>query len=216
MEPGLHTPLLDLFRRGEVDRDIRLMAAEGAIGLHPDEQSRLLELLSADPDPEIATAAQGTLAASIDRPVEPEPEPAEDATTREASAMEKLARMNPAQRMARAMRGTREERAILIRDPNKIVAVAVLSSPRMSDSEVEAIAKMTNVSDDVLRIIGNSRAWTKNYSVVFALVKNPKTPLAVSMNLLPRLNEKDVKLLSTDRNISDVLRLTARKKLTVR
>jgi len=122
--------------------------------------------------------------------------------------------MSPAQRLALAMRGTREERAILIRDPNKIVAVAVLSSPKVTDSEVENIAKMVNVSDDVLRIIGHTRAWMKNYGIVSALTKNPKTPVGVSLNLLSRLLEKDVKGLANDRNIPDVLRLAARKRLT--
>ena len=121
--------------------------------------------------------------------------------------------MNPAQRLALAMRGTREERGILIRDPNKIVATAVLSSPKVTSSEVEAIAKMANVSDEILRIIGNTRAWVKSYAVVSALTKNPKTPLAVSMNLLSRLNESDRKRLAADRNVPDVLRIAARKNM---
>jgi hypothetical protein len=111
------------------------------------------------------------------------------------------------------MKGTREERAILIRDPNKIVAVAVLSSPKLSEAEVEAIAKMANVSDEILRIIGNTRAWVKSYRVVSALTRNPKTPPAIAMNLLSRLQEKDVKLLVSDRNVPDSLRMAARRKL---
>ena len=113
------------------------------------------------------------------------------------------------------MKGSREERAILIRDPNKIVAAAVLSSPKLTEIEVESIARMANVSEDVLRIIAANRAWMKNYQVALALTKNPKTPVAVSMNLLARLNERDLKTISTDRNVSDVLRMTARKKLVM-
>ena len=120
--------------------------------------------------------------------------------------------MNPAQRLGWAMKGTRTERAILIRDPNKIVALAVLSSPRLSEPEVEAIAKMANVSDEILRVIGNTRAWVKSYRVVAALTRNPKTPLALSMKLMSRLTERDVKLLMADRNVPDVLRLAARRK----
>jgi hypothetical protein len=104
------------------------------------------------------------------------------------------------------MKGNREERAILIRDPNRIVTAAVLSSPKMNDTEVASIAKMQNVSEDVLRTIAHNRAWLKNYSVVLAVVKNPKTPVALSMNLMARLSEKDLKLLSTDRNVPDALR----------
>jgi hypothetical protein len=132
-----------------------------------------------------------------------------------ASTVQKIAGLNVAQRMALAMKGSREERAVLIRDPNKIVGVSVLSSPKMTESEIESIAKMANVSDEILRMIGFSRAWTKNYAVVHALVKNPKTPVAMSMNFLSRLNDKDLRSLSSNRNVPDVLRVTARKKVVI-
>jgi hypothetical protein len=123
--------------------------------------------------------------------------------------------MNVAQRLSLAMKGSREERAILIRDPNKIVGAAVLSSPKLTDTEVESIARMATISEELLRIIANTRAWMKNYQVAVALAKNPKTPVAVSMNLLSRLNERDLRMLSSDRNVPDVLRLTARKKVVI-
>jgi hypothetical protein len=133
----------------------------------------------------------------------------------EKSAMQRLAEMNVPQKMARATKGTREERAILIRDPNKLIAVAVLSSPKLTDSEVESIAKMSSVSDEILRIISHNRNWMKSYLVVSALARNPKTPLAVSMNLLSRLSEKDLRTLSTNRNVPEVLRTTARQKIVI-
>lgn len=220
MESGTATPLLDFFRRGGVDRDIRLMAAQCVLGLRPHEQQGILELLVTDEDAEIAAAAQANLRAMTGAgvpaaPAAPETTDAADGSEDgERSALERIAAMSPPQRLALAMRGTREERAILIRDPNKIVSAAVLSSPKISDSEVESIAKMANVSEDVLRTIGQTRAWVKNYAVVSALARNAKTPIGVSLNLLPRLLEKDVKALTTDRNIPEVLRLAARKRLT--
>ena len=72
-------------------------------------------------------------------------------------------------------------RAILIRDPNRMVAAAVLSCPKVNDAEVEAFAKMGNVSEEILRTIAMSRAWTKNYGVLLALVKNSKTPVALTL-----------------------------------
>lgn len=222
MEPGGGTPLLDFFKRGEVDRDIRLMAAQGVLGLRAHEQLGLLELLVNDQDPEIAETAKASLKIMSEGPpsgeapapdVE-EAEEVEEKKPKEGSTLQRIAAMSPAQRLARATKGTREERAILIRDPNKIVAAAVLSSPKVTDSEVEGIAKMANVSEDVLRIIGHTRAWMKNYSIVAALTKNPKTPIAISLNLLGRLHEKEVKMLTSDRNVPDVLRLAARKRLT--
>jgi hypothetical protein len=133
----------------------------------------------------------------------------------EQSAMERLSKMNVPQRLARATKDTREERAILIRDTNRMIAVAVLSSPKLSEPEVESIAKMANVSEEILRIIANTRNWMKNYGIVAALTKNPKTPLPVSMNLLQRLNDKDLRMLSINRNIPEVLRTTARKKIVI-
>ena len=111
-----------------------------------------------------------------------------------------------------ASKGTREQRAQLIRDPNRMVAAAVLSSPKLTDAEVEAFAKMANVSEEVLRVIGTNRTWLKNYGVVLGLVRNPKTPPAISMQLMHRLVERDVKMLSVDRNVPEVLRLAARKR----
>jgi hypothetical protein len=143
----------------------------------------------------------------------PEPAPvAEDEDTQ--TTHQRIAAMSVAQRVGVAMKGSREERAILIRDPNRIVTAAVLSSPKMTETEAAAIAKMQNVSEDVLRTIAHNRAWLKNYSVVLAVVKNPKTPVALSMNLMARLSEKDLKLLSTDRNVPDALRGQARRKIT--
>ena len=142
-----------------------------------------------------------------------EPAPAKD--EREESTLQRLAGMTVAQRISRAMKGTREERGILIRDPNRIVTSAVLSSPKMTDTEIAAIARMANVSEDVLRTIAANRAWLKQYTVALGLVKNAKTPVALSMNLLNRLNERDLRMISTDRNVPDVLRVMARKKVVI-
>ena len=141
-----------------------------------------------------------------------EPPPADEG---EQSTLQRLAGLNVAKRIAVAMKGTREERAILIRDPNRIVASAVLSSPKMTETEIAGIARMANVSEDVLRTIAHNRSWLKNYAVALSLTKNPKTPVALSMNLLSRLNDKDLRMLSTDRNVPDVLRVTARKKIVI-
>jgi hypothetical protein len=244
------SPLLDTFKRGEVNRELRLLAAQGAVAPRAEEQLELLVMLTGDADPEVAATAEETLAgipardlsrilagdvssdtrarfaaqgihadgtpAPGDAPLidaSPEVEEA-PAGEEQESALQRIANLNVAKRIALAMRGTREERAILIRDPNRIVTASVLSSPKMNDTEVAAIAKMQNVSEDVLRTIAHNRAWLKNYSVVLAVVKNPKTPVALSMNLMVRLSEKDLKLLTTDRNVPDALRGQARRKIT--
>lgn len=124
-----------------------------------------------------------------------------------------LALLPVIERMKLAMRGTREQRGQLIRDSNKLVAVAVLSSPKINEAEIESYARMANLSEDVLRIIAMNRAWVKNYNVIAALSRNPKTPTALAMTFLQRLNERDLKVLSVDRNVSEPIRLASRKYL---
>jgi hypothetical protein len=131
------------------------------------------------------------------------------------SLVQRLAAMRVPDKVKAAMKGSREMRAILIRDPNKLVSLAVLSSPKMTETEISAIARMGSVSEDVLRTIAMSRAWTKNYDVILALAKNAKTPLAMSLTLLNRLSEKDLKQLSTNRNVPETLRIAARKKIVM-
>jgi hypothetical protein len=114
-------------------------------------------------------------------------------------------------RMKLAMKGTREQRQTLIRDPNRMVSAAVLSSPKLTESEIEGFARMANVSEDVLRTIGMNRTWTKNYGVISALARNPKTPPALSLNIVGRLNERDIKGITVDRNVPEALRIAARK-----
>jgi hypothetical protein len=253
MDTGVRTPLLEMFRRGTVDVDIRLFAARGMLASGGRDQLALLAMLTGDENADVAAAAEATLAsipttsladclARTDVPLELKaffaargiegsagsatlddaplvdaapPAETTDGAEDEGSALKRIAGMNVAQRLTLATKGSREERSILIRDPNKIVAAAVLSSPKLTEMEVESIARMANVSEDVLRIISTSRAWMKNYQVALSLAKNPKTPVAVSMNLLARLNERDLKMISTDRNVPDVLRMTARKKLVM-
>jgi hypothetical protein len=129
---------------------------------------------------------------------------------RQGSA-QRLALMTVSERVKAAMQGTREERSILIRDPNRLVSTAVLSSPKLTESEVETIARMTNVGDEVLRCIGTTRTWIRNYNVIAALARNAKTPIAISLGLLNRLNERDIKALSVDRNVPEPIRVAARK-----
>jgi hypothetical protein len=129
------------------------------------------------------------------------------------SVMQALGKMTFPQRLKAALKGTREVRSVLIRDPNKMISSAVLSSPKLTESEVEAFARMASVSEDVLRAIGANRAWMKSYKIVVGLTKNPKTPIAMSLNLMARLNDRDMQMLAVDRNVPEPLRVAARKKI---
>jgi hypothetical protein len=254
MASGLATPMLDFFRRGEVARDVRMLAAQGAIAPRPLEQLGILMVLTSDSDSEIRQTAEETLKllpgevlssfiARADTPsdirefflkrgADPNAVPAPDTEqplidtdesgleleghTEEEKAQtfqQRLASMTVPEKVKCASKGTREMRGVLIRDPNRMVAAAVLSCPKVNEAEVEAFAKMGNVSEEILRTIAMSRAWTKSYGVLLALVKNAKTPVALSINLMQRLNDSDVKKLSTDRNVPEALRAFARRKV---
>jgi hypothetical protein len=137
----------------------------------------------------------------------------EDAEARRESISQQIAKMGFSDRLKAAVKGSREMRAVLIRDPNKMISASVLSSPKLTENEVEGFSRMANVSEDVLRIIGSNRAWLKNYGVVVGLTRNPKTPLAMSLNLMNRLSDRDLQMVSIDRNVPEPLRVAARKKI---
>ena len=138
-------------------------------------------------------------------------EVAEPDPVKRITLLQRLARMNVVERVQLALKGNREERMALIRDNCKIVQRAVLQSPRLTDTEVEAFAAMSNLSSEVLRVISLNRGYMKNYSVVRNLTSNPKTPLEITLHLLPRINERDLKLLTANKNIPDTLRSMALK-----
>lgn len=119
-------------------------------------------------------------------------------------------------RIKLGMKGDREARAILIRDPNKVVAQAVINNPRITDQEVEGIAAMRTVSDEVLRLIALNRGWARQYPIIHNLARNPRTPLPTSMGLLPRLHAKDLKTLGQNRNVSEAVRRQALRLSTTR
>jgi hypothetical protein len=127
------------------------------------------------------------------------------------SLLQRMAKMNIVQRIQLAVKGGREERMLLIRDPNKIVQRGVLQSPRLTDLEIENFASMTNVSQEVLRIISKNRNFMKNYVVTRNLTKNPKSPLDVSLHLLPHLTPTDLKQLAANKNVPETLRSMALK-----
>lgn len=125
--------------------------------------------------------------------------------------LQRLANMTVAQRVQFAFKGGSEARRTLIRDSNKVVQRSVLQSPRLTDQEVEAFASMSNLTDEILRLIAKNRNFRKNYVVVRNLMNNPKTPLDVSLHMLPMLNALDLKRLCTNKNIPETLRSTASK-----
>jgi len=137
----------------------------------------------------------------------------EEGPQKRTTVLQRIQRMSAVQRVKAALVGSQEERLILVRDPNKLVARAVMQSPKLSDHEIENFASMKDVSDEVLRRIALSRKFMRSYAVVRALLNNPRTPIDVGLPLIRRINDRDLKWLVISRNISDVVRHAAQRRI---
>jgi hypothetical protein len=129
--------------------------------------------------------------------------------SRRDSVLQKIGKLDIRGRITLAMRGTKEDRSILIRDSTKLVAIAVLDSPKVSDGEVEKFALQKNVLEAVLRAIPMRRRFAKSYNITRNLVQNPRTPLDLSLGLMKNLLVHDLKNLSGNKEVSDTIRKVA-------
>ena len=125
------------------------------------------------------------------------------------SLIRRIMLMTVKDRVKLGMKGDREARSILIRDSNRVVAEAVIHNPRVTDQEVENISAMRTVSDGVLRIIAMNRAWARSYPIIHNLARNPRTPIATAIGILPRIRTKDLQNMTQNRNISEAVRRQA-------
>jgi hypothetical protein len=119
--------------------------------------------------------------------------------------------MTVAEKVQLAFKGDKMMRMFLIRERNRLIAQAAIRNPRMNENEVEQIAGMRNVDEEVLRIIGTKRDWTAKYPIAVALSKNPKAPVGVVLPLINRLSLRDLKGLKDDKGVSEVVRSMAKR-----
>ena len=172
-------------------------ALEKSSAVTVEQKGQLTELLS-DATPDVAVLEEAALEA------EPDPE-------RRKTLLQQISVMTVSQRVKFALKSGADARRTLIRDSNKVVQRAVLQSPRLTDQEVEAFASMANLTDEILRMIGKSRNFRKNYVVVRNLLNNGKAPLDVTLGMLPMLNPVDLKKLGMNKNVPETLRSSAVK-----
>ena len=130
------------------------------------------------------------------------------------SLFARVATMTVVQKIRLAYRGNKEERMFLVQDRNRLVSAAVLKSPKTRDGDAEAIANMKSVSEDVLRGITFRRDWMRHYGIMRNIVKNPRSPIDVTLALVMRLNPKDQKYLAGDRNVPEAVRAFARREVS--
>lgn len=178
-----------------------LAAAVARIGAHPEIAQAVLE--NPDADDALRAVVRAALQAA-----------GSEATKRPVPLYNLIKGMSTGQRLALAMKGSKDARMILVKDSNEMVALEVIYSPRVTETEILGIAQMRDVNENVLRAIAGSKLYRSNKAIVWALLNNPKTPTGTAMGLgLANLSEKALDGLARNRNISGTLQRAARSVL---
>jgi hypothetical protein len=158
---------------------------------------------------ELLSESAAEAAANAQRVIENERLEKGEVSQERVSLIRRIMFMNTKDRMKLAMKGDREARGILVRDSNKVVCSAVVKNPRITEQEIENIASMRTVAEEVLRIIAMNRTWARSYTIIHNLARNPRTPVPTAMNILPRIRTKDLLALTQNRNVSEAVRRQA-------
>lgn len=130
--------------------------------------------------------------------------------------LQKLQKLNVSERIQLALRGGKEIRTILLKDPNKEVSMTVLDNPKITETEIELLARSRSVSEEILRIVVKKREWMKSYKVILAMVNNPKAPQGAALRLVNELKTRDLQMLEKNKNVTEGIRSTAKKLLKIR
>jgi hypothetical protein len=190
-----------------------------------DKKARLAEMADLV-EPELLAEPDDAIADLLERAaVQPQEDSAStlqplsdsDRTDPDKSAIwTRLQFMSVSQKVQLAFRGDRMVRMLLVRDRNKLICSAVMRNPRMSEQEVEAIAGMRNVDEEVLRLLGTRRDWIAKYNIMLTLCRNPKAPVGVVLPFINRLTLRDLKGLKDDKGVQQVIREMAKKAYLLR
>lgn len=135
---------------------------------------------------------------------------------RAENIFQRIQRLGVVEKRHLARMGGREIRSVLIKDPNKEVLLTLLDNPKLTETEIEIMAKSRFMPEEALRKISKKREWMKKYPIPLAIVTNPKTPPGIAVTFVNELKTKDLAILEKNRNISDAVRTTAKKILQSR
>ncbi|GAB4534765.1 MAG: hypothetical protein Fur0020_01660 [Thermodesulfovibrionia bacterium] len=130
--------------------------------------------------------------------------------------LQKIQKLSTGEKIQLAFRGSKDIRTILLRDPSKEVMLAVLENPKITNSEIEVLAKQQTTPLEIIRTISQKRDWMRTYSIIHSLISNPKTPVDISLKHIHHLRDKDLSMLEKNRNIPEAVRSTAKRLLTAR
>lgn len=133
----------------------------------------------------------------------------EDMEEKALTTLQEINQMNVSERIKLALSGTKTHRMILIKDPNKMVSLAVMESPKLSIDEVAVLAKNKSLAGELITKIANKREWTKNYPIMLELVQHPKTPVKQALSFVKKLHYRDLRMLTRNKNVNPVVRTLA-------
>jgi len=181
------------------------------------DRPEILKLLYEHPDtPE---DVRSLISGSLHLPAKTATEVAKVARPKEVrvqNILQKIQTLSVSERVQLAMKGSREVRGILIKDTNKEVMLSVLDNQRITDTEIELIARSRSIHEEALRRISKNREWLKCYAVVHALVTNPKTPPGISVGMIGEIKTRDLIILEKNKNVPDVIRAATKRLLQAR
>jgi hypothetical protein len=163
------------------------------------------------PEFEADKMSGAALAAMRARHEREEHEQKEEAQAHKLGLQARLLKLDVGERSKQARMGDQETRMILIKDSSKQVSLAVLANPKLTLHEVEIISASRNVSEEVLREIAGNKDWIKSYSVMLALVNNPKTPVPMGLTFIPKLRTRDLRFVGKNKGVPEVIRMSAKR-----
>jgi hypothetical protein len=182
-----------------------------------ESRHEILELLFHYPDTpqQVKTYISGILQTPVRSSAEPvvQQRPRE---TRPQNLLQKIQSLSVGERLQLALKGGREIRSILVKDTNKEVMLSVLENQKITESEVEMIARSRSVPEEALRRISKNREWLKTYAISFALATNPKTPPGIAVTLISSLKIKDLVILEKNKNVPELVRSAAKRLVSAR
>lgn len=174
----------------------------------------ILEFLLHHPD--IPEQVKTFISSIIHVPVAAPPRKTAEQRPKPLNLLQRIQGLSVSERVQLALKGGRETRGILVKDTNKEVMLSVLENQKITESEIEMIAKSRSVYEEAFRKIAKNREWLKNYAIVLALVTNPKTPPGIAVTLISGIKLKDLVKLEKDKNVPELIRSAAKRLVSAR
>ena len=201
-DPDLPIEAMEFFAGNEEDREEWIAALRRNPSLPSSLRARL--------EPSQATAREGDtgLDPDVNRGEEDAKTEVED---KELSLDQKIQRMTVGEKIKAALKGGKETRSILLKNPNRQIFMSVLENPGLKEHEIEMLTRNTSTNVEILRAIAKNREWTSKKNILKGLVMNSKTPLQISMRFLPRMSLKELESIDRSRNLPSALRLNAKR-----